>query len=115
MRFHNRLAMGRLSPNDNGYDVLVAIGARMPDLLVMDLKMSGLNGAEIIRHLQNNEMTHSLPIVVVTESDTAPQWRSSILQMGVEAIYTKELSVAQIGEQITTFVDSHSGHIIVNN
>ncbi len=113
--FSQQISHGEIVSYGNGYDALVAIGARTPDLLVMDLKISGLNGAEIVRHLQNNEMTRSLPIVVVTECDITPQWRSSILQMGVEAIYTKELPVAQIGEQITAFLDRHNGYNIINN
>jgi CheY-like chemotaxis protein len=59
---------------DNGYDALMAIGARKPDLLVLDLKMPGLNGTEIVRRLKENELTRIVPIIVISVYDT-PEWR----------------------------------------
>ncbi len=101
--FSEQFSHGEVASFRNGYDALLAIGARTPGLLLMNLEMLGLNGTEFVRHLQKNEMTRSLPIVVVTESDTTPQWRTTILQMGVEAVFTKKMPAAQIAEQITAF------------
>ncbi|MCK9261876.1 MAG: response regulator [Azoarcus sp.] len=51
---------------DNGLDALLEVGRCMPDLLIADLRMSGLDGFQMIRRLRDNPATQDLPIVVVS-------------------------------------------------
>jgi excisionase family DNA binding protein len=50
----------------NGLDALLEVGRCMPDLLIADLRMSGLDGFQMIRRLRDNTATQDLPIVVVS-------------------------------------------------
>jgi CheY-like chemotaxis protein len=36
----------------------------MPDLLLLDIRMSGWNGCDLCRHLKNQEATRQLPILL---------------------------------------------------
>ncbi|PHN07099.1 response regulator [Flavilitoribacter nigricans] len=45
-------------------DELLKLQAPMPDLILLDLWMSGSNGEEICRQLKNNESTSSIPIII---------------------------------------------------
>lgn len=40
----------------------------LPDLVLLDLKMPGMNGLDVLRRLRSEERTRYLPIVVLTSS-----------------------------------------------
>jgi excisionase family DNA binding protein len=50
----------------NGYAALVAIGRELPDLLITDMAMPGLDGVEMIRSLRADPATGMLPIIAVS-------------------------------------------------
>ncbi len=50
----------------NGYEGLLAVGEALPDLLICDLRVPGVNGFQIVRALCNIERFNSLAIVVVS-------------------------------------------------
>ena len=57
----------------DGYKGLVAIAARPPNLVVLDMKMPGLDGAGVLSALRSDEATRELRILVATsyEEETA--------------------------------------------
>ncbi len=50
-------------------DLLFGDGARLPDLVLMDLKLPKIGGLELLQKIRKNSATASLPIVVLTSSD----------------------------------------------
>ena len=44
----------------------MAIAARPPDVVVLDMKMPGLDGAGVLNALRSDEATRELPILVAT-------------------------------------------------
>ena len=59
----------------NGQDALEKIKKEMPDLVLLDLVMPGINGFETCRRIRSDEKTKKLPVLIVTalrsESDSA--------------------------------------------
>jgi len=53
----------------NGYEALLMIGEKRPDLLVSDLSMPGMDGLRMIRTLKSATEFRDLHIVVVTALD----------------------------------------------
>lgn len=54
----------------NGYEALLIIGEKRPDLLVADLSMPAMDGFRMIRTLKSSDEYGGLEIVVVTALDT---------------------------------------------
>jgi len=56
----------------NGQDALDKIQKEMPDLVLLDLMMPGLNGFETCRRIRADEKTKKLPVIIITalRSDT---------------------------------------------
>ncbi len=51
---------------DNGFDGLLQVGQRVPDILIADLMMPGMDGFEMIRSLRANPDLAQMDILVVS-------------------------------------------------
>ena len=62
-----------------GHTVAVAYGPRMalrqlsqviPDVILLDINMPGVNGLEVLRFLRRDPPTASVPVIVITANDS---------------------------------------------
>ena len=88
---------------NNGYDALVAIGRRKPNLLVLDVKMPKIDGTELCRRLNANPLTQNLPIMVLT-AHSSPHAREGLKSLQIVQIHTKSEPIARIADRISTFM-----------
>lgn len=58
--------VGQVETYPDGYRGLIAVAARPPAVVVLDMKMPGLDGAGVLNALRNDDATRSLPILVAT-------------------------------------------------
>lgn len=56
----------RLMVTASGFDVLMEVGRRAPDLLIADLRMPGMDGFEMIRRVRDNPLAADMDVVVVS-------------------------------------------------
>ena len=69
----------------------------MPDLLLIDIWMSGVDGRDICRLLKSNSATKHIPIMMISASRDNGQ---SALDSGANDFLGKPLEMRVIGEQI---------------
>lgn len=50
----------------NGFEALMSVGQRVPDVLIVDLIMPGMDGYELVRALHGNPTLSSTDIIVVS-------------------------------------------------
>jgi excisionase family DNA binding protein len=50
----------------NGFDGMINLGRKMPDLLITDLNMLGINGFDLVKHLKTSSQFNQLDIAVIT-------------------------------------------------
>jgi len=85
----------------NGLEALERIGELTPDLILLDLKMPGMDGYEVIRRLKRDEATRGIPIIVITASPVDKERdKVRVLGMGVSRYMSKPLSVETIVAEI---------------
>jgi signal transduction histidine kinase/DNA-binding response OmpR family regulator len=72
---------------DSGERALGEIAVKHPDLVLLDLKMPGLDGFDVVEHMQQNEALRSIPILVMTSKDLNDEDRARL--SGVELVLEK--------------------------
>ena len=50
----------------NGNDVLKLAETELPDLILLDIAMSGMNGFDVIRKLKSFDATKDIPVIIIT-------------------------------------------------
>jgi two-component system, cell cycle response regulator DivK len=112
----DRLSMTLLSDflNAHGYSVLKtsegleAINlarAEQPDLILMDIRLPGINGFEVTRLLKQDNQTKAIPIIAVTAFAT-PGDETRALASGCAAYITKPVNVDELLRTIELFLPS---------
>ncbi|MCK5876072.1 MAG: hybrid sensor histidine kinase/response regulator, partial [Candidatus Marithrix sp.] len=64
----------------NGREIFVELARMMPDLIILDLMMPGMDGFEICRRIKADAKFQNIPIILVTVLDT-----KKALTQGIEA------------------------------
>ncbi|HLX32326.1 MAG TPA: HD domain-containing phosphohydrolase [Gaiellaceae bacterium] len=78
----------------SGQEALAELGVEVPDALVLDLRMPGMDGADLCRRLRRDERTSRLPIVVLSGGDAAELQRAR--QAGADEIVRKPFSPLEL-------------------
>jgi len=83
----------------NGPEALRMIDARMPDLVVLDYKMSGMDGMAVTKALRARTTTQALPVLMLTAMTDEPSTRAGF-EAGVTDYVTKPFSVPQLTARV---------------
>ena len=91
----------------SGVDGLLRIGTTTPDLLILDLKMPGMNGLEVCRAVRRNDQLTKMKVLITTGHPHHPDL-SEIRAMGYTDCYTKPIRVHQFAEMVETMMAAPS-------
>ncbi len=78
----------------NGIEALLKIGESKPSLLILDIRMPGMDGYEICRKLRSNPSTQNIKIVAIS-GDHDPAIKKRILRAGADFFITKPIDVVE--------------------
>lgn len=84
---------------DNAVDALVELGARPPDVLVVDVGLPGLSGLELLDRLKANPATATIEVVVLASRRTADLERKA-QERGAKAVLVKPLALATLKDAL---------------
>ena len=74
--------------------IRLAQGSR-PALILMDIRLPGMNGIEALHRLRDDAGTRAIPVVAVTASVMHDQ-RAQVLDAGFDALENKPISVRSL-------------------
>lgn len=85
----------------NGQESLAKAASEMPDVILLDIMMPGMNGFEVCKQLKENEKTKNIPVVIlsalgvafeITRDETLEKAR----ELGVAGFVTKPYVVGDL-------------------
>lgn len=79
---------------DDALARLLRASASLPDLVLLDLKMDGRDGIDVLRMLRDESRTRGLPVVVFSSSEHASD-RSRALVAGASDYVTKPVASSE--------------------
>lgn len=87
----------------NGRDFLTYIKGVLPDLVILDIMLPGVDGIELCRILKNNSHTSSLPIVMLTAKGTEADVVVG-LEMGADDYIVKPFSPRELAARVKSIL-----------
>ena len=78
-------------------------GLRVPALILLDLKMPGMDGIEVLREIRADDRLRDIPVVVVTSSALESD-RADAFAAGASGYIQKPLALDQFGKDLESVV-----------
>jgi CheY-like chemotaxis protein len=98
--------------NKAGYDVLTAmdgyqglelIRSQIPDLVLLDLAIPGIDGWHVAQQIRQDEQTASIPIVAVS-AHILPRDRQEAIKAGCNGFLNKPLDIVNFSANVEEFL-----------
>lgn len=85
---------------DNGLEGIAKVQAFMPDLILMDMMMPGMNGATALTEIRKIDSVKHIPVVFMTAKVQQHEIREYI-SLGALDVISKPFDPMQLSDQVT--------------
>jgi putative two-component system response regulator len=91
-------------------DALARCAVSMPDIVLVDYMMPGINGHEVVRQLRTRPEAKDVPIVMVTAA-TERAVRQKALEMGATDFIAKPIEPSEVKARLTNLLALRRSHL----
>lgn len=91
---------------DNNYDVTTSLSGKifedlnkLPDLILLDVLLSGEDGRDIIKKLRSNEHTKKVPVIMISAHPSAGD---AVLKLGANDFISKPFDIDDLLKAVET-------------
>lgn len=105
----------------NGEDALNFMEKEIPDLIISDIMMPGMDGLELCKTVKSNESTNHIPIILLTAKSSTDN-RIEGLSTGADSYITKPFSTKVLKLNVVNLLSSkeilrhkYSGNFIIDS
>lgn len=95
-----KLAHWEVIAAGSGEEAIQAAIAEVPDVILLDVSMPGMNGLETLQHLQRHPKTAAIPVIFLT-AKVQPNEQLQYKQLGVAGLIVKPFDPIQISKEIS--------------
>lgn len=81
---------------NDGVAALEAAKRLMPDLILLDIQMPGMNGFDVLRGLRENAMTANIPTILITAKAMKPSDVAHGLELGADDYLSKPFAPLEL-------------------
>jgi len=87
----------------SGEKAIEAIEDILPDIVVMDLMMPGMNGFDVCRHIRSKSSTRNIPLIAITGYDSVEN-RGKIFDAGIDDYLPKPFDIKALLKKISDLI-----------
>lgn len=87
----------------SGKQALNLLNDEMPDLILLDVMMPGMNGIEVCREIRSKDQAKRVYIVMYT-ADSSDSTRKCSFEAGANDLITKEIPIYELPHKITSLL-----------
>jgi DNA-binding NarL/FixJ family response regulator len=87
-----------------GAEAMVRVAESLPDLIISDIRMPGMDGHALVRNLRSSPRTRLIPIIFLTAKDETAD-RISGFRTGVDAYITKPFEPEELCAVVRSILD----------
>ena len=92
----------------DGQEALDMARKELPDLILMDLSLPGIDGWTAARELKDDPKTSKIPLMALT-AHTLPGDRKRAMESGFDGYISKPIDVVNFGDSITKILQAKPG------
>ena len=97
----------------SGEEVLRFLDNDKPDLILMDLRMPGLDGYALCKRIRDNPDTHDLPIIILSGVSEV-EAKINTIELGADDFITKPFDVRELRARINRILKRKSTDVSLN-
>ena len=87
-----------------GAEAMVRVAEALPDLIISDIRMPGMDGYALVRNLRSSARTRLVPIIFLTAKDETAD-RIAGFRTGVDAYVTKPFETEELVAIVKSILD----------
>lgn len=87
----------------NGLDALKTVQKLLPDIVLLDVVMPGMNGYDVCREIKNDEKTRFIPVIIITALDEL-QYKIKGIESGCDDFLTKPFNKMELLARVKSLV-----------
>ncbi len=90
-------------PARDGTEALAAVGEQVPDLVLLDVMLPGIDGFEVLSRLRSESTTAELPVIMVTAMQD-PTARVRAVDLGADDFVNKPFRIKDLQARIHSVI-----------
>ncbi len=83
----------------NGYEAIKKSKSEMPELIILDLMMPGMDGIEVCSQVKKDSCTEKIPVIMLTARDEV-RYKVEGLETGADDYVTKPFNLSELNARI---------------
>lgn len=87
----------------NGREAVWLAGSRLPDIILLDILMPGMDGFEVCKILKNDSQTESIPVIMITGMQDQ-QSKQKGLKLGVDDFVNKPIDMFELKARVSSLL-----------
>jgi CheY-like chemotaxis protein len=89
---------------NSGQEGLSMAKTKQPDLILLDMMMSALNGIEVLHQLRTTTATQEIPVIFLTATALTKE-HEELKNLNIQGVISKPFDALGLGEQICSLLD----------
>jgi len=94
-----------VSEAENGFDALEKVGGNLPDLILLDVMMPGMDGFTVCQKVRAREETADLPIIMLSAKTDSDSINRGLL-VGATKYLTKPISPEELTKHVRSALNN---------